>query len=120
MAKVKLYIDEDLTHRLAQVLRGRGYDVVSVHEVGMEGKSDEEQLDYSTRKGRVILTRNTRHFVQLQRTYFRSGKQHAGILVTDDISFAEMLRRLKIFLETVDSEYMRNFLDWLPNYKKSS
>jgi len=117
MAKIKLYIDEDLTNKLALVLRSRGYDVISSHEVNMTGKKDDEQLDYSTSRGRVILTRNTRHFVQLQRKYYDTGKQHSGILVTDDIGFHEMLRRLTAFLDTVDAEYMHNFLDWLPNYK---
>ena len=117
MAKIKLYLDEDLIYKLARILRSRGYDVISAHEVAMTGKKDDEQLEYSTSHGRVLVTRNTRHFVQLQRKYYDTGKQHAGILVTDDISFHEMLRRLTVFLDTVDAEYMQDFLDWLPNYK---
>ena len=56
MAKIKLYVDEDLTYKLARVLRSRGYDVISAHEAGMRGKKDDEQLEYSTRHGRVVLT----------------------------------------------------------------
>jgi hypothetical protein len=35
VAKIKLYLDEDISHTVAEVLRSRGYDVISAHEVGM-------------------------------------------------------------------------------------
>jgi predicted nuclease of predicted toxin-antitoxin system len=60
MAKVKLYINEDLTDRLAVALRSRKLDVINAHEVEMRGKTDKEQLDYAIKNGRVILTRNVR------------------------------------------------------------
>jgi hypothetical protein len=40
--------------QVARVLRSRGYDVISAHEAGMRGKKDDEQLEYSTRHGRVV------------------------------------------------------------------
>lgn len=43
MEKIRLYIDEDLTDRLAIALRSRGYDAISVHEVNMRGGTDREQ-----------------------------------------------------------------------------
>jgi predicted nuclease of predicted toxin-antitoxin system len=60
-----------LTDRLAVVLRSRGYDVISAHEVEMRGKTDIEQLVYATNNKRVILTQNVKHFIDLQREYFK-------------------------------------------------
>jgi uncharacterized protein with PIN domain len=48
---VKLYLDEDMSSRVAQALRSKGFDVVSSHEVGNDGLSDEEQLRYATKEG---------------------------------------------------------------------
>lgn len=65
MEKIKLYIDEDISDRLAVVLRSRGYDAISAHEVEMRGKTDREQLLYATEHERVIITQNVKHFVDL-------------------------------------------------------
>lgn len=65
MEKIKLYIDEDLSDRTAVALRSKGFNVVSAHEVDMRGKADKEQLTYATKHGRVLLTRNVKHFVIL-------------------------------------------------------
>ncbi|MBM4065955.1 MAG: hypothetical protein FJ266_10000 [Planctomycetes bacterium] len=117
MEKITLYIDEDLSDRIAVALRSKGFDVKSAHEVNMRGKSDREQFEYSIKQKRVILTRNVKHFVTLQREYFRSGLQHNGILVTDYLPLKELIRRLtKFFSERRVSE-MINALDWLQNYK---
>lgn len=117
MAKIKLYIDEDLTDRLAVALRSRKFDVISAHEVEMRGKTDKEQLDYAVKDGRIILTRNVRHFVKLQREYFEKKIDHYGIVVTDYLHFKELLRRLLNFLNKTTAEEMENRLEWLQNYK---
>ena len=98
MEKIKLYIDEDLTDRLAVSLRSRGYDVVSAHEVNMRGKTDKEQLEYATKHNRVILTRNIKHFVNLQRDYYKRKLSHKGIAVTNYLPFKELIRRTTKFL----------------------
>ena len=117
MEKIKLYIDEDLTDRLAVALRSRGYDAVSAHEVDMRGKTDREQLDFASRNSRVILTRNIKHFVGLQREYYKLGLMHKGILVTDYLPLKELMRRITRFLNMKKTAEMSNALDWLQNYK---
>lgn len=117
LEKIKLYIDEDLTDRLAVTLRSRGYDAVSAHEVNMRGNTDKEQLEYAIKHNRVILTRNIKHFVNLQREYYKNGLPHDGILVTDYLPLKKLIRRITKFLNVKHPDEMRNCLEWLQNYK---
>ena len=41
---MKLYVDADITPRLARALRSRGYDVLAAHEAGNADASDDEQI----------------------------------------------------------------------------
>ena len=46
MSKILLYIDEDsMDEYFVKALRSRNVDVLTVADVGMLNKSDEEQLD---------------------------------------------------------------------------
>jgi hypothetical protein len=38
---VRLYVDADITYKLAQALRARGFDAVAAYEVGMAEASDD-------------------------------------------------------------------------------
>jgi uncharacterized protein with PIN domain len=50
MSKVKLYLNENLSWRIAKSLRGYGYDVVSSHENEMNTEPDDYQFDYAISK----------------------------------------------------------------------
>jgi uncharacterized protein with PIN domain len=52
---IKLYLDEDMSSQVAQALRSKGFDVVSSHEVGNDGLSDEEELRIATKEGRHLI-----------------------------------------------------------------
>lgn len=117
MEKIRLYIDEDLTDRLAVALRSRGYDVISAHEVNMRGRTDKEQLEFAAKNNRIVLTRNIKHFIALQREYYEHGLLHKGIVVTDFLPLKELIRRVTRFLNKKRMAEMRNYIDWLQNYK---
>lgn len=117
MEKIRLYIDEDLSDRIAIALRSKGFDAISAHEVNMRGKTDKEQLEYARKHNRIILTRNIKHFVNLQREYYKKGLPHNGILVTDYLPLRELIKRLTKFLNEKNFSDISNTLDWLQNYK---
>jgi hypothetical protein len=78
---MRFYLDEDLSDHIADLARAQGCDVVSSHECGRDGLSDEEQLRLAAGEGRCFVTRNRAHFVQLTVRCFERGWPHAGLLL---------------------------------------
>jgi predicted nuclease of predicted toxin-antitoxin system len=78
---MKLYLDENMSSRVAQALRDRGHDAVSSHEVGNDGLSDEEQFQYATEQGRHLVTYNRRDYLVLADRWYRWGQHFTKILL---------------------------------------
>jgi len=78
---MKLYLDEDMSPKVAQALRGRDYNVTSSHEVGNDGLSDAEQLRYATEQGRYLVTYNRRDYLIMADRWFRRGQHFTKILL---------------------------------------
>lgn len=78
---MKIYLDEDISPRVAERLRKKGMDAVSAHEVNMIGASDEEQLIKAVSEGRVMVTRNRNDFIALTVRFFQDLKPHCGLLI---------------------------------------
>ena len=117
MARPSLLLDEDVRLGLAEILRERGYDVVHVLEEGQAGKSDDDQLAYAVIHGRTILTHNVRDYLLLDHAYQSQGKEHHGIILSDQISLRELLRRTLQCLSRHTAEDLRNRIQWLQDFK---
>ena len=113
MAKIFLLLDEDVRPLLADILRQRGYDAVHVLDLQRTGKTDAEQLEYATNQQRAILTHNIRDFIRLNRQYRESGKEHFGILLSEQVSLRELLQRTLRFLGRRNAEEVKNNFFWL-------
>ena len=50
---MKFYLDENMSPKIAEILRSLGVEAASAHEVDMAGAADEEQLDFAARQGHV-------------------------------------------------------------------
>jgi predicted nuclease of predicted toxin-antitoxin system len=78
---MRFLLDEDVNPAVAEIARGLGMDVVSVHEIDRRGFIDEEQLRFSAAQERLFLTRNRDDFIQLTLRFFQTGEPHAGLLI---------------------------------------
>jgi hypothetical protein len=108
---VALYIDEDITHKLAKALRERGFDAIAAYEAGNIGIPDPVHLEFAASQRRALLTCNAKDFSPLFDEWWEAGKEHYGIIVSDQLEFGEMLRRVLNLLDSVTAGEMRN------NYK---
>lgn len=117
MTRLALLLDEDVRVLLAGALRDRGYDAVHVLEADRGGRSDPEQLAYAVAQGRAILTHNIRDFMVLDREYRATGKEHCGIIVSDQIPLRELLRRILRCVSQCTADEACNRLIWLHNFR---
>jgi Domain of unknown function (DUF5615) len=98
-------------------LRLRHFDVISAHEIGRWGLSDEEQLTYAVAEGRAIFSYNTPDYLKLHLDWLRQGKEHHGIIVSDQLPIGETVRRLLNLLNRVTADEIRNQIRWLQAFK---
>ncbi len=114
---IRLYLDEDVQKRVAPALRLRGFDATSAHELHRKGLSDEEQLSFSAVERRTIFTYNTSDFLQLHLEWLRLTKEHAGIIVSDQLPMGDVTRRLLNLINQVTADEMHNQIYWLQAFK---
>ena len=74
-------LDEDLPPKVAVIARSLGLDVISVHEIGRTGLSDQDQLDFAASSSRILVTRNRDDFIALTRLSFATNAPHHGVLL---------------------------------------
>jgi predicted nuclease of predicted toxin-antitoxin system len=113
----KLYLDENLSPRLAVQLRMHGFDVVASQEVQRNGLPDDEQLAYAASQERVLVTVNHKDFAVLHSQYFAAGHSHAGILLTTEETTQTLRHRLLRLLNTLNAEDLANQLRWLNEFR---
>jgi predicted nuclease of predicted toxin-antitoxin system len=115
-----LYTDEDITDRLAELLRQRGYEAASAASLGTKGFGDEEQLAFATARGYTILTYNKRDFAVLARLWFDADREHAGIVLSSQFSAqktGELLRQTCNLIGSVSAAEMWNTVRELQSFR---
>lgn len=110
---IALYTDEDVDILVADLLRARGFDVLTTREAGNLHARDEEQLRFAAEKQRAFLTHNRADFESLHQAYLASGQQHEGIIIATRHPPYEMLRRLLLILNQVTADEMRDQLRYI-------
>jgi hypothetical protein len=65
---IELYLDEDVDVLIAQLMRARGFVVVTTQEAGQLRNNDAEQLAYAVSQHKTLLTHNRVGFEALAQT----------------------------------------------------
>ena len=115
-----LYTDEDVSDRLASLLRERGYEAKSTQEAETSEFTDEQQLAFAANQGWAILTYNRKDFSVLARRWQDAGRSHAGIILSHQFSnrqTGELLRQVCRLLESVSAEEMWNTVRNLQSFQ---
>jgi len=117
--QIQLYIDEDAMHsRLVAALRSRGVPVITVFDVGLTEKTDEEQLAFAAERGCVLYTFNVSDFHRLHKKWTGAGREHAGMILAPQQRFSvgEQLRRILRLRASITAANMRSQAEFLNNW----
>jgi len=115
-----IYIDEDVTSRLAPALRQRGFEVVAAHEAGLKADDDESHLAYAAEHRMILLTCNRDDFIRLAHRWAADGRQHYGIVISPQFSdrqFGELLHLVLNLLNRVTADGLMNAVCYLTSYR---
>lgn len=107
---ISLYLDEDVSTLIAELVKRRGFQAGTARDAGKLGLSDVEQLAYASEQRMAILTHNRADFEALARRYIAGGKLHSGIIIAVRRPVHEVSRRLLSLLNQVTADEMENQL----------
>jgi hypothetical protein len=110
---IELYLDEDVSTLVADLLRARGFSAITTLEAGQLGNTDIAQLNHAVSNGKVLLTHNRADFEALSRDYYESGRTHSGIVIAVRRTPYEIVRRLLPILNNVTADEMENVLRYI-------
>ena len=79
---MKALLDEQLSPRIAELLRDRGHDVQAVVERrDLAGRSDRVILEIAAAEDRAVITNNVKDFRPLAAERLAREKSHAGLIL---------------------------------------
>jgi hypothetical protein len=85
-----LLLDEMFTDDIAQQLRTKGYDTISVvSDPALVGLPDDQILAHATADGRALVTANIKDFIPLDIRYRAADQSHAGLILVSTKTFPQ-------------------------------
>ena len=114
MARLKIYTDGNVDVRVAEGLRRRGIEAVSVYHEGKTGVSDQAQLAHAGALGAVIFTHDS-DLIEIAMELNHRGEDHHGVIFAEmhRLRLGECIRRLALYAEVVTAEEMVNRIEFL-------
>jgi predicted nuclease of predicted toxin-antitoxin system len=108
MEQIRFYLDEHIPRAVAEGLRGRGLDVLTVQDAGRISASDSVQLAFAFAERRVIVTMDSDFLILASQ-----GTQHAGIAYASQQSIGELIRAVMLLYDVLSPEEMMNHVEFL-------
>jgi predicted nuclease of predicted toxin-antitoxin system len=115
---VKFYLDEDLSPKIAEILRRSGVDALSAHEAGMCEVSDQRQLEFAAKEKRCLVTRNRDDFIRLTVRFFNDQRPHCGVLIVPYTLPGDQFSRIANLIKNFSSHHHKGLepysIEFLP------
>jgi hypothetical protein len=92
-------------------------DVLTAREADLIQIPDERHLEYATSLNRTVFTFNVRDHARLHTEYLSADRHHAGIIVSAQLQVGVILRRLLKLLAARSATDMRDWLEYLSNWR---
>ena len=109
MEQIKFYLDEHIHSAVAEGLRRRGVNVLTVQEAGNTGLSDREQLAIALSEERVMVTMDSDFL-----TLAVEGVSHAGIgYANPRRTIGELISALMLLYGVLTSGEMADHVEYL-------
>ena len=109
-AAISLYLDENLSPKIARQLRSRGVDAVSVRDLGYLGDEDSNHLARAIKLNRVLVTTDV-DFLRL----VQDGQSHVGIVfgIQQNHSIGDWVKGLELLCFVYTAADMHNHIEYL-------
>jgi uncharacterized protein with PIN domain len=109
MEQIKFYLDEHIHRAVADGLRRRGIEVLTVQEVRKTGLSDREQLKFALTTQRVLVTMDSDFLAIVSQ-----GVSHAGVAyASPGKSIGELIRAIVLIHDVLTPSDMKNHVEYL-------
>jgi predicted nuclease of predicted toxin-antitoxin system len=100
---VRLLLDEHYSPKIAEELRNRGHDVVSVKDRDdLRGLTDRDLWSRAIAEGRVFLTDNVADFMPLVREAVAGGDPFMGVVFTSPRSMPRSTATIGTYVTKLD------------------
>jgi predicted nuclease of predicted toxin-antitoxin system len=112
---LRFYFDENADAPIAEGLRQRGVDVLTVQEDGLTGEPDPVVLDRAGQLGRVLFTRDT-DFLREATRRMRAGQEFATVVYARQVavSIRTCIEDLEMIAVASTEAEARNLILHLP------
>jgi hypothetical protein len=113
---MRLLLDADLSRRRVGVLlERRGHDVLALQaDPVRRSLPDDQVLELAASEGRILITRNARHFHPLARLWAEEQRAHAGLILIWTMksnAFREIVSGVdRVLAERPDAESWRDLV----------
>jgi len=108
---IRLYLDEDVSVLVADLLHPHGFEVLTTRKAHNLGRDDATQLIYAAEHHWTVLTHNRVDYEILHAQALREHRPHHGILIANRrASDFELARRIMTVLNRFTADEIRDQL----------